>query len=234
MKKTVMTLFAVILAAFAVFVLTKPLFNTSDGSSTSQEDIDFDDISVLIQGEEPTDGVYTDFVLCVGDTKVPFQGRLLAHRTDPQIYCADLTSDGHKDIIVTLQSGAGTGCYEEDVHIFDGVTLKEYAVEFLPESIDAYAEASTKNGVHTITISGKEYVVNTDDLVGYDPSEAEHFYIDKQYYAYRVSDEKLRVLLSCGIWNYGSCGYLEVTFEPKESTFVFSSAVFVPSGSILP
>ncbi len=231
MKKIIIALSIVIILSFAAFAAAKYLFKTHN---TSKEEISFDDIKVLMGQYEPTDGVYTDFVLRVGNTYIPFQGRLLAHRSPPQIYFTDITNDDHKDVIVIFQSDAGTGCYGEDIHIFDGVTLDECSIEFLPETINSYAKASTNNGTHTITIVGKEYTINTDELTGYDRTEAEHLYIDKQYYAYEVGDETLKIFLACGIWKYGHCGYIEVSFEHKGSSFVFNSALFVPNGKVLP
>ena len=232
-EKILLTLLTVALAVGAVLVVTKPFSDAPAVSSSSPTELSSEDIRVLLRQEEPTGGVYTDFLLCVGDAKLPFRGELLAERESPRVEAVDLTDDGHKEIVVIFQSDAGTGCYGEDVHVFDGLTLEEYAVVSPSALIDTYFKATTENGNHTVTIAGTEYQINTDGLVGYDPSDAEYFYIDSQYYAYRVTEQALILRISCGIWAYGPCGYLEVTLKKESASFVFSSAVYVPSGCVL-
>lgn len=134
---------------------------------------------------------------------------------------------GEKDIIVVFQSSSGTEVHGEDIHIFDGVTLEEYRTASLPESTKNHVQVYTEKGTYFMMIAEKKYTVNTDALFNYEPSGEETFYINNEYYEYRVSGDTLRLLFVCGISKYGTCGYLDVSFKLEGTEFVFDTAEFI-------
>ncbi len=189
--------------------------------------VSIEDIQLIIDQKNPIDGMFTDFILRVGETKIPFKGQHLADWDPPQIHYTDLTGDHKNDIIVIFHSDSGTEVHGEDIHIFDGVTLKEYDTETLLPSVFDHVNEHTENGVFYLMIDRQKCPVDTEKLYYFSPSGDEYLYVSEDYFEYSVSENTLRIRLLCGIWGYGMCGYIDAGFKFIETGFVFDTAEFI-------
>lgn len=86
-------------------------------------------------------GAYRRFAMQFGEQTIEFAGlHVVSPSYSIRTFAQDLTQDGNPDAVVVLTAGYGTGVLEEEVHVFDGVTLVEYTVAPLLDAIrDAYS-----------------------------------------------------------------------------------------------
>ena len=88
---------------------------------------------VLAQvNEEPVDAV---FDLRYQDKSTRFTVDFWDPRFDPQPQVLDLNGDGRDEIAFKLVKGSGTGCFVEDLLVFDADTLEQYDTSDLSERI---------------------------------------------------------------------------------------------------
>ena len=125
-------------------------------------------------------------MLVCGENKIYFEGSFMFHvgtRTD--YYKYDVTNDGVRDHIITLPTNSGTGVKGEEIHVFDGKTLREIGVE---DSLDYL------NTVISFTADDEYYYVSSKK------------YSDKykkDLFQYNGTNLQLEVpLLDCGWFDY--------------------------------
>ena len=173
-------------------------------------------------------GGYNEFILECGDRYKSFTGECLwEDHWRREMYVDDLTGDGVNDITVVFQNSHGTGVATEDIHVFDGVTLEEYKVEQLHETIGKHATFYADENNCYIKIGNTEYCI--------DKASLEPHY-DKEYwwneptttYIFNFSVENgiLKVELPCQFTPSGFVGSIFADYQFSNGEFVYATAIY--------
>lgn len=216
--------------------ITEFKFSVNQAKAKPNAEISINDAPVLLESGEisiyPTvldkDGNYKEFVLKVGNKYKAFVGECDSddswHRG---MYIEDLTGDGADDITVTFQIDHGTGTHREDIHIFDGVTLEEYGVERLYDTIEKYVSFYADEDMCHIEIDGEFFSI---DKMSFYPDYDKKDWWDKpmteNLFYFSVADGLLKIELPCQYTTSGVYGSIFADYEFKNNEFVFMSAEF--------
>ena len=173
-------------------------------------------------------GEYNEFLLKSGAKQKRFLGECLSdNQWRREMYVEDITGDGVFDITVVFQNGHGTGYAPEDIHIFDGVTLEEYKVEELYETIGNYVEFSADENFCYIQTDTETYTVDKSSL---EPHYEKTDWWEKPYtsqiFTYYVEDKELIIELPCQYTPSGIVGSIFAKYKFENGEFIFSSASY--------
>lgn len=146
------------------------------------------------------DGIYDGFTLAWEGQKTEFEWKSVASKAaPPELLSADITSDGTKDAIITLPLGYGTGVYVEDIHVVNGMTLKEERVEDAAEAAKQWAAENleTLEQQGELIMNHIDYQMNQQEqliaMVGVAVSPLEYIGELTLKYVYDANENLLRV-----------------------------------------
>lgn len=174
-------------------------------------------------------GDYTEFILKIGDRYKMFTGYCLGEdHWRREMYIDDLTGDGVNDITIVFQTSHGTGVAAEDIHVFDGVTLEEYAVEPLYDTIGEHINFSADEDFCYLQITDAVYRFDKQSL--YPDYEKKDWFdtpATNNVYSFSVADGLLAIKMPCQYTNtLKAIGYITAYYEFKNSEFVYKSAIY--------
>ncbi|MBQ8836238.1 MAG: hypothetical protein IJ002_01860 [Clostridia bacterium] len=175
---------------------------------------------------ETDKGYPSEFVLRVGDRLAWFEAEDIGQ--ERSIYVSDLTGDGIDEIIVILQSNSGTGFYGEDIHIFDSITLDEYRVEKVCETVGNYVAFYDDEDNCYVKIGNTVSTVDKNVFYpDYEKKDMRARPLTDEIYSYSVSGGVLHCELKCKYTIMGTYGSIFVDYVFKDGMFVYGSSQFV-------
>ncbi|MBD7968353.1 stalk domain-containing protein [Paenibacillus gallinarum] len=154
----------------------------------------------------------------------------------PELITEDISGDGHKEIIVVNTLGYGTGLFNQEIKVWNPVTLKEEKVDSLKKIIEENIEKSTikadKNQIQ-ISLQIKGYKEPITQVIK-DPYASEMSLNDGLGFGawerYMVTDGKLMMRASANYTNTSPAGDLIVTYQYKDHKYQADEIKYEPLG----
>lgn len=178
------------------------------------EPLQIDDIQLEFMEDSLSGGQYTQFMLTAQNNEVYFDGICSSGRTDTRdiLHLADLTGDGMPEVIVIFTTGSGTGVNQQEVHIFDGVTLKEHNIRSIEDIIQNEVSVSADDENFYVKTAETEVTIEKSSL----ESTGKWLFITpnmSMIYTYEVFANNLYgiVPIQVGITEFS--GNIEVAYE---------------------
>ncbi len=173
-------------------------------------------------------GEYKEFILTAGAKQRTFIGECL--RDDhwrKEMYVEDLTGDGVFDITVVFQNGHGTEVSTEDIHVFDGVTLEEYAVEKLYDTISRHVNFSADDDNCYVKTDDMTYTIDKNSLSpAYEKENWRDFPATNNIFHFFVENGTLKIEMPCQYAPVGFVGDIIAEYAFKNGEFVYASATY--------
>jgi hypothetical protein len=139
-------------------------------TSHSISDVWYENIFLIA---DKADGMATkNFTVQVGDGVDSVGGELIYNfpnwynsKFAPKLFYEDINSDGLKDIIVALISGAGSGVSTKEIHVLNQVhdpyrRYKEVPVESINDAVKRFVKMEQNSNEITLQIGKKKYLVD--------------------------------------------------------------------------
>ena len=148
---------------------------------------------------QESEGFYEGFILNWENKTADFDWKSIASPAAPaELFSADVTGDGTKDAIITLPAGYGTGVYLEDIHVVDGIALREEHVEDAADAAKKWVVSNTELiSQEELLLNHIDYQMNENEqltaLIGVAISPVE--YIGELALTYVYNDEKEMLMI---------------------------------------